>query len=322
MTILAGVAAAGLAAAADFPVSEISNGKITAKFYLPDPKAGYYQGTRFDWSGVIYSLQANGHEYFGQWFDKYDPKIHDAIAGPVEEFVQGNTSVGYDEVQPGGTFVRLGIGAVRKREEKAFNRFTTYDIVDPGKWSTRPAKDHIEFLQELGDTNGYAYRYTKVVRLLKGKNEMVIEHSLTNTGKKKIETSQYNHNFFTLDHQPTGPGSSVKFAFTPKAKQPLDPTYAEVRGDTLVYLKELPKGVSVFTEFEGFGPKASDYDIRVESSAAGAGVRITGDRPISKVIYWSITTTFCPEAYIDLSVEPGKTTKWTYRYEFYPVEKK
>ena len=25
---------------------------------------------------------------------------------------------------------------------------------------------------------------------------------------------------------------------------------------------------------------------------------------------------------VDLKVEPGKTASWTYRYEFYPVEKK
>ena len=42
--------------AADFPVAEIANGTITAKIYLPDPKQGFYQGTRFDWSGVLYSL--------------------------------------------------------------------------------------------------------------------------------------------------------------------------------------------------------------------------------------------------------------------------
>jgi hypothetical protein len=74
----------GVVMAAEFPEAEISNGRIQAKFYLPDAERGYYRGTRFDWSGSIYSLQCNGHEYFGKWFEKYDPKIHDAITGPVE----------------------------------------------------------------------------------------------------------------------------------------------------------------------------------------------------------------------------------------------
>jgi len=69
-----------------FPQTEISNGLIHAKIYLPDLHEGYYRGSRFDWSGNIASLDYNGHNYFGQWFSKYDPEIHDAIMGPVEEF--------------------------------------------------------------------------------------------------------------------------------------------------------------------------------------------------------------------------------------------
>src|ERR1035438_5190147 len=74
------------ALAADPPTAEISNSTIHAKLYLPDATDGYYRATRFDWSGVISSLEWNGHKYFGQWFPRYDPKLHDAIMGPVEEF--------------------------------------------------------------------------------------------------------------------------------------------------------------------------------------------------------------------------------------------
>jgi len=38
-------------------------------------------------------------------FDEYDPKIHDAIMGPVEEFLTGDTSPGYQEAPVGGAFV-------------------------------------------------------------------------------------------------------------------------------------------------------------------------------------------------------------------------
>ena len=71
-------------AAAEAPEATISNGSIQSRLYLPDAQRGYYRGTRFDWSGVIYSLRYKGHEYFGPWFDKYDPNTHDAITGPVE----------------------------------------------------------------------------------------------------------------------------------------------------------------------------------------------------------------------------------------------
>ncbi len=57
----------------NFPRADISNGLIQARLYLPDSKQGYYRGTRFDWSGVIASLRYKGHQYFGQWFDTYNP---------------------------------------------------------------------------------------------------------------------------------------------------------------------------------------------------------------------------------------------------------
>ena len=82
-------------------------------------------------------MKFNDHEYFGQWFPKYDPKLHDAIMGPVEEFVYNESAVGYDEAKAGGEFVRIGVGALRKPDETKFQRFKTYDIVDTGKWTVR-----------------------------------------------------------------------------------------------------------------------------------------------------------------------------------------
>jgi hypothetical protein len=309
------------AADTEFPNAEISNGVVTAKLLLPDAQKGYYRGTRFDWSGQFQSLKTKDHEYFGQWFEKYDPKLHDAIMGPVEEFLTDEKALGYDEAPVGGEFIRIGIGALRKPEERRFERFKTYDIVDGGKWMVRKGKDWIEFTQELGDHNGYAYQYTKRISLSKGAPEMVIDHKLKNKGKKAIKTSQYNHNFFVLDGQPTGPDASAHFAFDLKPQRPVQADLAEVRGRTVAYKTELVKGQSVYSEFEGFGETASDYDIRVENKKSGAGVRIEGDQPITKLVYWSIRTTLCPEAYITLQVPPGGESKWAYKYTFYDTRK-
>jgi hypothetical protein len=300
------------------PEAHLSNGLIEAKLYLPDAQQGYYRGTRFDWSGVISSLRFQGHEFFGQWFERYDPKTHDAIAGPVEEFLTRDAGLGYEEAKAGGSFIRIGVGVVKKPEEKAYQRFRTYEIVDPGRRSIRKGPDWIEFTHELSSDTGYGYIYKKTVRLAKDKPVLTLEHSLRNTGRLAIETAVYDHNFFVMDGQPTGPGSVVRFPFEAHATKSLQ-DLAEVRADQLVYLKELEKGQSVFTELEGFGPTARDYDIRLENRKAGMGVRITGDQPIAKLVFWSIRTTFCPEPYINLRVEPGSESTWKIAYEFYTL---
>lgn len=308
----------GQLAAGQFPQAEISTSGIHAKLYLPDPQAGYYRGTRFDWSGVIASLEWNGHNYFGQWFERHDPKVHDAITGPVEEFLTNGAGLGYAEAKPGDRFVRIGVGAVRKPDEPQYRQFGTYDIVDPGKWTVNKGADWIEFVQELPDTEGYAYVYRKTLRL--SNNTLVLEHHLKNTGRKPIATSVYEHNFFMLDNQPTGPDYVVRFPFEPRAARPLN-GLAETRGRDIAFLKDFEPKQTIFTELEGFGATAGDYDIRVENRKTGAGVRQTADRPMSKLVLWSAGTTVCPEAFIDLSIEPGKETSWRITYEFYQVKR-
>src|ERR1700724_2069281 len=138
----------------DYPKAEISNGLIHAELMLPDSQHGSYRGTRFDWFGIISSLQFGGHEYFGRWYEHHDPKIHDAITGPVEEFRTNDKGLGYDEAKVGGTFVRIGIGTVRKPDEPTYRAYDTYEIVDPGRWTIHKHKDPIEFFNRLKSAEG------------------------------------------------------------------------------------------------------------------------------------------------------------------------
>jgi hypothetical protein len=232
--------------------------------------------------------------------------------------------LGYDEAKAGGTFIRIGVGVVRKPDDAPYQAFKTYEIVDHGKWTVRNGEDWIEFIHDLDGKNGYAYRYTKTVRVSKDEQNqpgMVIEHTLKNIGTKRIQTSQYNHNFFVMNEQPTGPATSVLFPFELKTQKPFSKELAEVKGKRIVYHRELQKGESTYAEFTGFGKTSSDFDIRMENKNAGTGVRIRGDQPISTLVYWAIRTTFCPEPYIDISAYPGQSINWKYTYDFYTVKK-
>jgi hypothetical protein len=309
------------ATAADYPSARISNGQIEMMLYVPAGDRSSYQGTRFDWSGIIYSLRYRGHEFTGRWYPTHDPKIHDALTGPVEEFLApGESAQGYAEAPAGGTFVRIGVGVVQKpASETKYQRFQTYDIVDPGTRRFHQSSDSAVFEHELKHESGFGYRYTKTVRLAKGKPEFTLEHVLRNTGTRVIETDQYNHNFFVIDETTTGPGVSIVFPFQAKAARDLEGK-AEIRGNALQFRRELNQGgESVFSEIEGFGASPADYDIRIENRKAGAGVRIRGDQPLAKILFWSIRTVACPEPYIGLRVEPGQEARWTITYDLYEI---
>lgn len=297
------------------PTAVISGGGLTAKLFLPDAQNGYYRGTRFDWSGQIGSLRSAKHEYFGQWFERYDPKLHDAIQGPVEEFHAEEGGLGFAEAQPGESFVRIGVGAVRRTDRKPYERFRTHEIVDPGVWKVTQKKNQITFLHTLRHASGYAYEYRKTITL-QGDRQMVIAHELKNVGRLPIPAVQYNHNFFVMDGQRTGEATEVDFPFTLQPLRAPAPELATVQGGAIRYKRSLQKGESVFGTFQGFRETPADYDVRVANRKSGAAVRIRGDRPIAQLVFWSIPTTVCPEPYIRVDTAPGAKSKWSYTYQF------
>jgi hypothetical protein len=300
-----------LALAADFPEAKISNGTVTAKLMLPDAQNGSYRGTRFDWSGIIASLTYKDHEYFGQWYPKHDPKIHDAITGPVEEFLSNDAGLGYFDAKPGETFIRIGVGAVRKPEEKAYRRFETYEIIDPGKRTLRQGKTWIEFGHQIS-ASGYGYDYRKTIRLQK--DGFTLEHVLKNTGAKPIDTLVYNHNFFVIDKEVVGPDVAIRFAWTPKPDKPFE-NGGEISGQEIRYTKELQTGETVAADLTGFGP----FDFRIENRKALAGVHITSASPLAKLYFWSIRTVACPEPYVHIVVAPKATINWQIRFLVYTI---
>jgi hypothetical protein len=312
--VLAGVQ---LAQAPNVPQTNISNGVVKATIYLPDAARGYYRGVRFDWSGIVASLTFQGHEFFGQWFAQYDPFLNDAIMGPVEEFRGDQGGEEFNAAKPGGLFVKIGVGVLRRPDAKPYSFGRTYELVNPGQRMVRPAADHIDFVHELNNGEGFAYQYTKTLRLPRSKAQLVIEHALKNTGTRVIDTDVYNHDFYMLDHLPTGPDARVKFLFTPRAKDTLTAP-ALIAGNEIHYQRELAaENESAAGAIEGFSASVNDNDIRVENTKAGIGVRETGDQPIARLYFWSTKTTVCPEVYVHVHADPGKTFKWRTSYEFY-----
>ena len=145
----------------------ISNGMLNVSFYVPDPDKGLYRGTRFDWSGIIFSLRFKGEEYYNSWYTSIDPAIHNNVQrvtsdgkgevvtgiassglGPSEEFLTNNKALGYDEAKPGDTFLKIGVGILRRPDDNPYDRYRDYEIVDGGRWTTKISRNKVVFTTE------------------------------------------------------------------------------------------------------------------------------------------------------------------------------
>ncbi len=319
ITIILTILTTALLAAQDkfseYPQTQIENDKVTMKLYLPDPENGYYRATRFDWSGVIHSLEYKGHEYFGEWKETHDPLVFEDITGPVESYI--DPGLGYEEAKPGEGFIRIGVGVLEKPEEEEYVWMKTYPFLDHGSWKVDQGDDWIHFTHEV-QYKDYGYLYEKKIELKKEEPGFRIIHHLTNTGKKRIMTDQYNHNFFVIDAEKSGPAFSIKYPYKISTDDDLK-GLMEIDDKTLSFIETLDDN-SIWMELFGYTDEVEDHKVTVTNHNSGAGITFTLDKPVYRMVFWACETTLSPENFIFISVAPGEKETWTSAYTVFVEE--
>ncbi len=300
----------------------IGNGVLDAVIYPPGEKA-FYNGTRFDQSGVIGSLKYGAQEYYGPWFNAIQPDVRDLTFGPQGVLVGDNSGtmgpaeeydpIGFAEAAPGERFVHVGVGVLVRPDDKPFDRWYRYTVADPGTWRTTHTANSVT-TQHVVSHGGTGYVYEKTITLVPGQPRMTIAHSLRNTGSKPITTTMYNHNFLTID--PGNANMVLTLPFPATAEKP--PARLALTGNTVRWPEPLTDRLSGFVELYGAGKPPQPYDITVRNEKTGAGFHVTGDLPITRMILWSIRTVMSVEPYNTISVAPGAQQRWTYTYTFTP----
>jgi hypothetical protein len=306
------------------PFITLRNERITMTVTPPDLKRGFFRGTRFDQAGVVTSLKLGAKEFYGPWFSRTAPEVLDytytedglvagpdsAATGPVEEFAQ----FGFEEAKPGATFHKIGVGVLRRHDDKPYDKYWHYEIVDWGQRTTRRTSSSITFTQRIADpASGYGYDYEKTLRLVPGTTQLVIEHVLKNTGTKAISSNVYDHNFLRLTLG--NDGVQVTFPFKVAAATPPAADLIRIEGNSMTYLRPMAYKERISFVVTGFGANASDYDISI-ADKTGAGVRMVGDQPMTRINIFSIDTTQSVEPYIAIELAPGAEKRWAYTYTF------
>jgi hypothetical protein len=67
----------------------------------------------------------------------------------------------------------------------------------------------------------------------------------------------------------------------------------------------------------GFSDNVKDTEIIIENKKVGAGMKISGDRPLVREILWSIRTVLAIEPYISIDIQPGNEFTWKNLIEYY-----
>jgi hypothetical protein len=305
------------------PHRDITNVLMTARLGTVDGTTGFYRGTRFDQAGQVFSLMLNGRQFYGPWFDAVAPGVQDytydangqvvagrdsSAIGPAEEFAPVDFTP-----TAGSHFVKIGVGILYQPDTAPYDHYRDYRILDGGQRATRITPRSSTYIQTLNDAD-IAYVYVKTLELVAGKNQLLISHSLKNTGKTAIHTTVYDHNFLRLVAGDNG--IRISFPFPVAAATPPDPGLIRIAGNSLTYLRSMQPRERVSFPITGFGTDTKDYDFTVTDTASGAGVHVVGDQPLTKINIFSIDKVQAVEPYIAIDLEPGQEKRWSYRYSF------
>jgi len=216
-------------------------------------------------------------------------------------------AIGWDDAPVGGVFPKIGVGSLTRTDDGDYSFGADYPN-SPASFTSRVVPNGVSFAVTGQNANGYGYVLNKDITL--DGNALLVDYTLENTGAKRIYTQEYVHNFVAIDHKPVGKHLVLSLAVEP----PLEavPSVMERDGKALHY-RYTPEGLYM---------KLMEYPntlVRWEliDTELGVGIREMGSFPVDYFALYGTGHLISPEVFIGIQLEPGDTTKYQRRYEFF-----
>lgn len=297
-----------------------------------------YDRTRFDWTAFITQITLDGKHIFCVPED-YDPEKGTGGIGLCNEFGI-EAPIGYDEIQPGEAFPKLGIGLLKKANDAPYNFFRPYQIIQPFPIHVEAQPNSVRFTVEPLPCRGYEARLTKTVGV--HDNQLEIAYRLENVGTQVIATHEYCHNFIGIDNKPVGPDYVLQFPYpvqfaddipamrenvpSPMRGLPAEELDQQIReyirasrsnlniqGQTLS-LHAIPEK-PFYCRPAGFSA-TEEPQWQLTHLPSGVTMREYDDFAPWRVAVWGVGHVISAEIFVDIRIEPGQSQEWMRRYEF------
>ena len=277
------------------------------------PLENYHQ-PRFDWTGKIVGLNFKGHSLAG---------IETTRNGNQNNYGKGfynefgiEIPVGFEEVEIGGWFHKIGIGLLKK-DSQEYQFFKKYEI-QPADFQMYGDLEKFSIICNAPLENGFAYILKKEIRLKE--DGFIITYHLQNTGEKLIQTNEYTHNFLTVDGKNMGEDYILKFPFNLALDQFEEflnkEKKLEINGQKINF-NGTPEEQFFASYLSGKKKVNAHWElIHKESQIA---ISETGNFQSSKVNLWGWKHVISPELFFPISLAAGKSVEWERAYRVYEI---
>ncbi|MBP5403360.1 MAG: hypothetical protein J6Y36_09410 [Treponema sp.] len=293
----------------------LQNSNLKLRIETPGEK---YSGSRFDWNGTVTQIWFKNKKILSneKTFFKRNNRIYGR--GLHNEFGIKNP-LGYDEVSVGEYFPKIGTGWLVK-DEKPYYFYTQYKLKMLDYSWVKVSDSKAVFMCTSGTVNGYGYSYTKTIEL--NGDTFTIHYELENTGDKKIETSEYIHNFLLPCGRNIGSQIEIEFNWEynhEKLSERVNiDNVVEFENNGVVFKKEPEKEFFIGGIYESrldsnFNKNAS-WIIRDKKD--GLTISESADFATFHCDVWGHKKCLSPELFKWISLDTGKTEKWNRTYSF------
>jgi hypothetical protein len=278
---------------------------------IDSPKENY-NFSRFDWTGKIVKVKFNHISLSSTEKNDYLNEHHFG-KGFYNEFGM-DTALGFEEAKIGDWFHKIGVGLLKKEDNKyLFNK--NYKI-KPAKFKVITKSNKIFIQCKSESVNGYSYLLKKEI-MLQG-NNFIINYELQNTGEKDIKTSEYAHNFMAINNELIGTNYVLKFPIPLKSNL-FDKT---VNMEQKVEIKQnefkfnaTPNKPFFFSNLSNNNTIDAFWElINLKSNI---GISETGSFKTNKINLWGCGHVISPELFFNIYIKPNQIEKWSRTYNIF-----
>ncbi|HTH14030.1 MAG TPA: hypothetical protein VMB23_06520 [Spirochaetia bacterium] len=271
-----------------------------------------YLGARFDWTTQVHRVILDGafpfltqERYDDQWAE-YQGR---GLAG---EFGI-DTPLGFDDCPVGEWFPKVGVGRLKRPDDKPYKFFRPYPIEPALFQATQPDASRLTLTAIETPYRGWGWTLSRTWSA-EGAT-LSLQTSLENTGTHNLETEEYLHNFLNPGAGTVGPDWTLsrEGKWDPPALfEKVDPESLLNFSGPAVGWTRTPTVPFFLSDRRAPAPRTWTLADR----ATGLWVSETASFDPARFHVWGVGHVVSPELYRSILVAPGEAQTWTRTWTF------
>ena len=300
---------------------EISSNGL--KVIIRDPRSGL-MSERFASLSVVEQVLLSSGEVFCQPEQIRPDRYTCNGIGLTSEFIWTEAE---EETVEGEFFPKLGVGLCMQSHTGArFDMWSHYRIIPQRPVIESVSESGVTMSMEIDEVRGMRLKIRRTVSV--ENNSLSITTEICNTGKRRADFDEYNHNFIALDNFPIGPGYSLDVYCVRSMKELENRVHClpdrskdvqdivSVKNGNVVWKQEM-NNLELHLDLAGseiIAPEGPSWEM--QNTENGLSVREIDSFVPSRFVLWGVEHCLCPEVYQHWSVEPGEEKTSTRKWEF------